>query len=80
MRRLPPTPNGWPARATLARTGGLRRETPVFLRLEDGRLAEGVVDLAFREPGGDDRVAVDFKTDQELEPRREVHEGIEVIQ
>jgi ATP-dependent helicase/nuclease subunit A len=29
--------------------GGLRRETPVALKLNDGSLVEGVVDLAFRE-------------------------------
>ena len=37
--------------AASAATGGLRRETPVLLRLDDGSLAEGVVDLAFREQG-----------------------------
>jgi ATP-dependent helicase/nuclease subunit A len=42
--------------------GGLRRETPVLFRRPDGILAEGVVDLAFRE----DAVwtVVDFKTDR----------------
>jgi ATP-dependent exoDNAse (exonuclease V) beta subunit len=59
--------------ASSAEQGGLRRETPVFLRLEDGRLAEGVVDLAFREPDVG-WVVVDFKTDQELEPRRAIYE------
>jgi ATP-dependent exoDNAse (exonuclease V) beta subunit len=61
------------AAASSAVEGGLRRETPVFLRLEDGRLAEGVVDLAFRESGVG-WVVVDFKTDQELEPRRATYE------
>jgi ATP-dependent exoDNAse (exonuclease V) beta subunit len=55
--------------------GGLRRETPVALRLADGSLAEGIVDLAFREPAdaarGEARwTVVDFKTDRELEVRR----------
>jgi ATP-dependent exoDNAse (exonuclease V) beta subunit len=52
--------------------GELRREVPVILHLEDGTLAEGVVDLAFRESHGRDRawVVVDFKTDRELGPRR----------
>jgi ATP-dependent helicase/nuclease subunit A len=55
--------------------GGLRRETPVALRLPDGSLAEGVVDLAFREPadaarGEAEWTVVDFKTDRELETRR----------
>ena len=35
--------------AAAAREGGLRRETPVFLRTEAGEVVEGVVDLAFRE-------------------------------
>jgi ATP-dependent exoDNAse (exonuclease V) beta subunit len=61
--------------ARAAERGGLRRETPVALRLADGSLAEGVVDLAFREPPqGEGSPAgwtvVDFKTDQELGPRR----------
>jgi ATP-dependent exoDNAse (exonuclease V) beta subunit len=52
--------------------GELRREVPVILRLEDGTLAEGVVDLAFREhdASGARWCVVDFKTDHELGPRR----------
>jgi ATP-dependent exoDNAse (exonuclease V) beta subunit len=51
--------------------GELRREVPVILRLEDGSLAEGVVDLAFREKDANARwCVVDFKTDQELGPHR----------
>jgi ATP-dependent exoDNAse (exonuclease V) beta subunit len=51
----------------------------VALRLEDGSLAEGVVDLAFREPAAAARGAgawtvVDFKTDRELEARRAEYE------
>jgi len=47
----------------------------VALRLPDGSLAEGVVDLAFREPadaarGAAEWTVVDFKTDRELETRR----------
>ncbi len=51
---------------------GLRRETPVLLRLDDGSLAEGVVDLAFREESGDRPhwTVVDFKTDRELGDNR----------
>ncbi len=61
--------------AAAADHGGLRRETPVALRLPDGSLAEGVVDLAFREPADAERgeggwIVVDFKTDRELETRR----------
>jgi ATP-dependent exoDNAse (exonuclease V) beta subunit len=57
-----------------AASGAVRRETPVALRLPDGSLAEGVVDLAFREAGVRGAAAawtvVDFKTDRELAPRR----------
>ncbi|MEN8183447.1 MAG: UvrD-helicase domain-containing protein [Myxococcota bacterium] len=65
------------AAARAASQDGLRRETPVLLRQEDGGLAEGVVDLAFREDvaGWPSWVVVDFKTDQELEPRRAVYEA-----
>ena len=55
-----------------AASGALRRETPVLLQMEDGVLAEGVVDLAFREPGVG-WLVVDFKTDRELEARRDVY-------
>jgi ATP-dependent exoDNAse (exonuclease V) beta subunit len=41
--------------------GGVRREVPVSLAVDDGLLVEGVVDLAFEEDGG--WVVVDFKTD-----------------
>lgn len=46
----------------------LRRETPVLMRLEDGSLAEGVVDLAYREeePHFTGWTVVDFKTDREF--------------
>jgi ATP-dependent exoDNAse (exonuclease V) beta subunit len=49
--------------------GVLRRETPVLLRLSDGCLVEGVVDLAFRDdaPGFAGWTVVDFKTDREFE-------------
>ncbi len=57
-----------PVIARAAASAALRREVPVALRQEDGRLAEGVVDLAFRE---DARwIVVDWKTDAELGPRR----------
>jgi ATP-dependent exoDNAse (exonuclease V) beta subunit len=49
--------------------GDCRRECPVALRLEDGRLLEGVVDLAFREAGH--WVVVDYKTDLEMGVREE---------
>jgi ATP-dependent exoDNAse (exonuclease V) beta subunit len=61
-------------RAALAHgRGELRRETPVMLLQPDGTLAEGVVDLAFREENR--WMVVDFKTDRELEPRRREYEA-----
>jgi ATP-dependent exoDNAse (exonuclease V) beta subunit len=70
--------------ARAAASGDLRRETPVALRLDDGSLAEGVVDLAFREEtdgAADPRAGraaawtvVDFKTDRELAARRAEYE------
>jgi ATP-dependent exoDNAse (exonuclease V) beta subunit len=41
------------------------RETPVTLRLEDGAIVEGNVDLAYVDQ--DEVVVVDFKTDRELD-------------
>jgi ATP-dependent exoDNAse (exonuclease V) beta subunit len=46
-----------------------RTETPLALGLDDGTLVEGVVDVAFEEPDG--WTVVDFKTDVELEGRRD---------
>jgi len=59
-----------------ARASALRRETPVLLRRDDGSLAEGVVDLAFREqtPAGPRWTVVDWKTDRELGVRRAAYE------
>jgi len=59
-----------------ARAAALRRETPVMLRRPDGGLAEGVVDLAFREesPDGPRWTVVDFKTDREIAERRAEYE------
>jgi ATP-dependent helicase/nuclease subunit A len=56
-------------RAASAGNGGLRRETPVMLTLEDGGLVEGVIDLAFRDdtPEFAGWTVVDFKTDREFE-------------
>jgi len=59
--------------AASAARGELRRETPMLLRLEDGALAEGVLDLAFREDdarGVSSWTVVDFKTDREIESSR----------
>ena len=54
-----------------AASDALRRETPVLLQRDDGTLAEGVVDLAFREDGA--WTVVDFKTDRDLSERRDVY-------
>jgi ATP-dependent exoDNAse (exonuclease V) beta subunit len=43
--------------------GACRRETPVTMTVADGRLIEGVVDLAFEEDGT--WTVVDYKTDRE---------------
>jgi ATP-dependent helicase/nuclease subunit A len=55
-------------RAAARSVDELRRETPVMLRLEDGSIAEGVVDLAFPDnaPGFAGWTIVDFKTDREF--------------
>jgi ATP-dependent exoDNAse (exonuclease V) beta subunit len=44
--------------------GACRRETPVTLTLSDGRLLEGIVDLAFEENGA--WIVLDYKTDADL--------------
>ncbi len=60
-----------------ASSRSVRRESPVSLRLSDGSLAEGVIDLAFAEGAG--WVVVDFKTDAELEgPRAEYESQVSV--
>ena len=51
--------------------GACRREVPVTMQTDDGRIVEGVVDLAFRDGGT--WVVVDFKTDRELESALEVY-------
>jgi ATP-dependent exoDNAse (exonuclease V) beta subunit len=55
------------------RRGDCRREAPILLPLADGTVIEGVIDLAFREPGdaGAAWTVVDFKTDVELSERQE---------
>jgi ATP-dependent helicase/nuclease subunit A len=53
------------AAARAATAGRCYREAPVTLRLEDGSMLEGVVDLAFDD--GSEFVVVDFKTDRELD-------------
>jgi ATP-dependent helicase/nuclease subunit A len=46
----------------------LHREYPVTLALDDGRMLEGVIDLAFVENG--EWIIVDFKTDADTQDRR----------
>ena len=53
------------ARARAAsRRGECRREAPVSMRADDGRVIEGTVDVAFREDGV--WTVVDYKTDREI--------------
>ena len=49
-------------------------EAPVLLKLDDGKLAEGIIDLAFREvdaQGAARWTVIDFKTDADLSERSE---------
>jgi len=48
-----------------ARAAACRREASVVVRIDDGTIVDGVIDLTFRE--ADEWVVVDFKTDAELE-------------
>jgi ATP-dependent exoDNAse (exonuclease V) beta subunit len=56
-----------------AKSERVHREVPLTVTLSDGRLAEGVADLAFRE--GEGWTVVDFKTDFELETNRARYEA-----
>jgi len=58
--------------ARARRADRCHREYPVTLRLEDGRMLEGVVDLAFVEDGR--WVVVDFKTDADAAERRALYQ------
>ena len=66
---------GHPLLRRAARAPALRRETPVMLLRADGVLAEGVVDLAFREADTAAWTVVDFKTDRDLAGRRGAYEA-----
>ena len=50
-----------------------RRELPILLKLEENRILEGVIDLAFEENGT--WHIVDFKTDAEIGPSRKRYEN-----
>jgi ATP-dependent exoDNAse (exonuclease V) beta subunit len=52
--------------ARAASEGRCRRETHVLLRLANGTVIEGIVDLAFKEDSEEDWTVVDFKTDGEI--------------
>jgi ATP-dependent helicase/nuclease subunit A len=52
--------------------GNCRREAPVIMKLDDGIVVEGIVDVAFREGGSTGRwIVVDYKTDFEIAGRLE---------
>jgi ATP-dependent exoDNAse (exonuclease V) beta subunit len=53
------------AAARAASAARCYRETPVTLRLDDGSIVEGYVDLAFEHEN--EFVVVDFKTDREVQ-------------
>ena len=50
-----------------------RRELPILLKLEENRILEGVIDLAFEENGT--WHVVDFKTDADIGPSRKAYEN-----
>jgi len=57
-----------------ARSPDCRREVPISLVLRDGALAEGIIDMAFKEP--DDEAlwtVVDFKSDRTLDAHGEAY-------
>jgi ATP-dependent helicase/nuclease subunit A len=56
--------------AAAARSGKCRREEPVALKLDDGSIVEGIVDLAFQEEGSNGSwTVIDYKTDFEVKGR-----------
>ncbi len=58
--------------AAAAKLGRCRREVPVGLRLEDGVMVEGVIDIAFQEQRPDSPwTVIDYKTDFEVKGRLE---------
>jgi ATP-dependent exoDNAse (exonuclease V) beta subunit len=56
-----------------AGAGSCRREVPVGLKLADGVMIEGAVDLAFQENGS--WTVVEYKTDFEIEGLLEEHKN-----
>ena len=51
---------------------GCRREVPIALKLDDGMIVEGIVDLAFQESGS--WIVIDYKTDFEVKGRLEEYQ------
>jgi ATP-dependent helicase/nuclease subunit A len=62
-------------RAAAAHAAGrCRRELPLSLRLPDGTVLDGVVDLAFSDEPGETWTVVDFKTDLGIGSKRATYE------
>jgi ATP-dependent helicase/nuclease subunit A len=62
--------------AAAAKVGNCRREVAVALRLDDGSMVEGVVDLAFREETPESPwTVIDYKTDFEVKGRLEEYQN-----
>ena len=62
--------------AAAANSGQCRREVPVGLKLDDGVMVEGVIDLAFQEQRpGSPWTVIDYKTDFEVKGRLEEYQN-----
>jgi ATP-dependent exoDNAse (exonuclease V) beta subunit len=58
--------------AVAASKGRCRREVPVAIKLQEGTIVEGIVDLAFQQEDKDNTwTVVDYKTDFEIKGRLE---------
>lgn len=60
--------------AAAGKEGRCRREVMIALKLDEGLIVEGVVDLAFQEKTGDPWVVIDYKTDFEVKGRLEEYQ------
>ncbi|MDQ3667450.1 MAG: UvrD-helicase domain-containing protein [Acidobacteriota bacterium] len=62
--------------AAAANIGRSRREVPIGLKLDDGVMVEGVIDLAFQEQGpASPWTVIDYKTDFEVKGRLEEYQS-----
>jgi ATP-dependent exoDNAse (exonuclease V) beta subunit len=62
--------------AAAANSGHCRREVPVALKLGDGVMVEGVIDLAFQEQQPDSPwIVIDYKTDFEVRGKLEEYQN-----